>query len=106
MLAALLRVSLTGGDGSTRAGKFSFFYVNSRRKSSAKRRNHTKFWLMFYAWGREFLKKGEKKRKRGRFQPEKVQKHEEFHKMSPREDGKTADDVGAVECSTCFLFIA
>jgi len=44
---------------------------------------------MFYAWGREFLKRGEKKRKRGRFHPEKVQKHGEFHKMSPQEDGKT-----------------
>lgn len=46
---------------------------------------------MFFAWGREFLKKGEKKGKRGKFRREKVQKHEESHEMSPREDSKTAN---------------
>ena len=52
-------------------------------------------WLMFYAWGREFLKRGKKKRKRGRFHSEKVQKHEEFHEMSPQVDGKTNDTQAA-----------
>lgn len=51
--------------------------------------------LMFYAWGREFLKRGKKKRKRGRFHSEKVQKHEEFHEMSPQVDGKTNDTQAA-----------
>jgi hypothetical protein len=46
---------------------------------------------MFFAWGREFLKKGEKRGEKKEISLTKAQKHEELHEMSPRGDSKTAN---------------